>query len=124
MFNLYTNFLEIGIDFEKLDRFSEEDAIWYETLDERKRRYKKEDKKEQILPLIMDIIENELTEMQRNCIKMYFLNEKTREEIANHLGISRRVVTQHIYGIVRNGKRVGGGIQKIRKICEKKSISL
>ncbi len=124
MSKIKPNFLEIGIDFEKLDRFSEEDAIWYETLEERERRYKKEDKKEQILPLIMDIIESELTEMQRNCIKMYFLNERTREDIANHLGISRRVVTQHIYGIVRNGKRIGGGIQKIRKICEKKSISL
>ncbi len=119
-----TNFLEIGIDFEKLDKFSEEDAIWYETPEERERRYKKEDRKEQILPLIIDIIESELTEMQRDCIKMYFLNERTREDIANHLGISRRVVTQHIYGIVRNGKRIGGGIQKIRKICEKKSISL
>ncbi|MGQ9609845.1 MAG: RNA polymerase sigma factor [bacterium] len=119
-----TNFLEIGIDFERLDRFPEDDAIWYETPEEMEMRYKKEDKKEQILPLIMDIIENELTEMQRTCIKMYFLNERTREDIANHLGIPRRVVTQHIYGIVRNGKRIGGGIPKIRKMCEKKNISL
>lgn len=120
----YENFLEIGIDFENLDRFSEEDAIWYKTLEEKERRYKKEDKKEQILPLIIDIIESEPTEMQKSCIKMYFLDQKNCEDIANHLGISRGVVTQHIYGIVRNGKRIGGGIQKIKKICEKKGISL
>ena len=33
-------------------------------------------------------------------------------------------LSQHIYGISRRGKRIGGGIKKIRKICEKRGISL
>ena len=116
-------FWEITFAPDKLDRFSEEDAIWRETEEERQLRYESEEKRSKIAPLIMEIIENDLTESQRNCIKLHFLCQRTREEVAYMLGISRRVVTQHIYGIRRDGKRIGGGIKKIRKICEKRGIS-
>ena len=117
-------FWEIMFLPDQLDEFSEADAIWHETEEERKLRYEKEDSRRKIIPLIMDIIENDLTEMQRNCIELHFLRKRTRAEVAQVLGISHRVVTQHIYGICRRGKRIGGGIQKIRKICEKRGISL
>jgi len=117
-------FWEVVFAPDKLDKFSHEDAIWRETEEERQIRYKKEDKKSEVFPLIMEVIENDLTEMQRNCIKLHFLCRRTQEEIAYKLGISRRVVTQHIYGIRRNGKHVGGGIKKIRKICQRRGISL
>jgi len=117
-------FWEIVFAPDQLDKFSEERAIWRETEEEREIRYNKEDKKRRITPLIMQIIENDLTDMQRNCIELHFLCGRTREEVAYELGISRRVVTQHIYGIRRSGKRIGGGIKKIRKICEKRGISL
>ena len=124
MSNFDPQFWEIVFAPDKLDKFSDEDAIWRETEEERQIRYEKEEKESEIFPLIMEIIENDLTEMQRNCIKQHFLCRRTREEIAYKLGISRRVVTQHIYGIRRNGKRVGGGIKKIRKICQQRCISL
>ena len=117
-------FWEIGVDSELLDRFSEQDAMWYETEEEREQRYQKEDKKLQIMPVIMEIIESELTDMQKTCIMLHFIHEKTRDEVASTLGISRRVVTQHIYGILRQGKRVGGGIAKIKKIFNQKSITI
>jgi DNA-directed RNA polymerase specialized sigma subunit len=117
-------FWEIAVAPNQLDRVPQETAIWYETEAERELRYKKEDDKHRIMPLIMEIIENDLTDMQRNCIKLHILSERSREEVAHVLGISRRVVTQHIYGIRRQGKRVGGGIRKIRKICKRRGISL
>jgi len=119
-----SKFWEILFAPHQLNRFSENNAIWYETDEERESRYKKEEKKDIITPLIMEIVENELTNMQRECIKLHFLCHKTREEVASILGISHRVVTQHIYGILRNGHRVGGGIKKIRKICKKRGIFL
>ena len=119
-----SRFWEIADAPDKLDRTPERDAIWYETEAERELRYQKEDRKRSIIPLIMEIIENDLTEMQRNCILLHLLRKRTREEVAYELGISRRVVSQHIYGIRRSGKRVGGGIKKIRKICKKRGISL
>ncbi|MGB9597882.1 MAG: sigma factor-like helix-turn-helix DNA-binding protein [Candidatus Poribacteria bacterium] len=118
------HFWEIAVEPDLLEKFSEENAIWYETEEEREQRYKKEDIKKQILPVIIEIIENELTDMQKNCIKMHFLHEKSKDEVANILGISRRVVTQHIYGICRHGKRIGGGIEKIKKICQKRCITI
>ena len=117
-------FWEIMFPPEEMSDFSEEDAIWHETEEEREQRYKREDRKREITPLILEIIENDLTEMQRACIKLYFLYEKTQQEVANELGISRRVVTQHIYGIRRRGNQIGGGIRKIRRICEERGISL
>ena len=66
-------FWEIVFAPEKLNRFSEEHAIWRETEEEREFRYKREDKSCKITPLIMEIIENDLTDMQRNCIKLHFL---------------------------------------------------
>ena len=117
-------FWEIIFTPHQLNRFSENDAIWHETEEERELRYQREDKKNRITPLIMEIMENDLTDMQQKCIKLHFLCQKTRDEVASMLGISRRVVTQHIYGIRRNGKHIGGGIKKIKKICEKRGISL
>ncbi|MFQ6044259.1 MAG: sigma-70 family RNA polymerase sigma factor, partial [Candidatus Poribacteria bacterium] len=80
--------------------------------------------RKQILNVVLDIIESELTQRQRDCIKLYFLQEKTQAEVAEILGISRRVVSQHIYGIRRDGKRVGGAIKKIRKLCKKRGICI
>ena len=117
-------FWEIMFAPDKLDKFSQESAIWCETEEERELRYQREDRDLKLTPLIMEIIEKDLTEMQRNCIKLHLLYERTREETAFALGISRRVVTQHIYGIRRRGKRVGGGIKKIKKVCQKRGISL
>lgn len=117
-------FWEVMFAPDKLDKFSQENAIWRETEEERELRYQREDRNLELTPLIMEIIEKDLTKMQRNCIKLHFLCERTREETAYTLGISRRVVTQHIYGIRRCGKRVGGGIKKIRKVCQKRGISL
>lgn len=117
-------FWEVAFPPDKMDDFSEGDAIWYETEEEKESRYQMEGKKRKIAPLIMEIIENDLTRMQRDCIKLHFLCGRTQQEVASELGISRRVVTQHIYGIRRRGKQVGGGIRKIRKICQERGISL
>ena len=135
-------FWEILFPPGEMDNFSEEEAIWHETEEDKlfgkkleqkggirgtsvprkgNSATKRKMKNVRFTPLIMEIIENDLTEMQRNCIKQHFLCERTWEEVAYSLGISRRVVTQHIYGIHRRGKRVGGGI---RKICEERGISL
>ena len=116
-------FWEILFAPDQLDRFSDEDAIWRETETERELRYQREDRECRMAPVVMEIIENDLTAMQRSCIRLHFLCGKTRQEVAGMFGISRRVVTQHIYGIRRGGKRVGGGIKKIRKICGKRGIS-
>ncbi len=47
-----------------------------------------------ILPKIMD---NELTDRQRTCVKMKYINHMTQAEIADRLGISQSSVSRHIF---------------------------
>ena len=122
--NFDPRFWEIVLDNNELDKFPYESLFCYQSPEDRQRRLQKEIERRKILKVVLDIIEYELTSIQRECIKLYFFEEKTQTEIAKILGISRRVVSQHIYGICRNGKRVGGAIKKIRKICKKRDIQI
>ncbi len=82
----------------------------------------RQDWQEQLMPRLMDIIENELTPKQRQAILLYFFGQKTQEEIGQIMGIPHQVVSQHIYGIRRNGKKIGGAIARIRKACKERGI--
>lgn len=118
------DFWEIPVDFHKLTEFDTGCALVYETDAERERRWLREDRQEQIIPILMEIIENNLTPKQRQAVMLYFFGQKTQEEIGRIMGIPHQVVSQHIYGIRRNGKRVGGAIARIRKACEREGIYL
>ena len=121
---LNPDFWEIPVPPEHLDRFCNEDLIWYDPPALREQRYDRQTKKKSILTYVREMIDQELTPLQRRCVLLYFFEEKTQEEIALTLGISRRVVSQHIFGVKRNGKQVGGAINKIRKVCGKRGVSL
>lgn len=118
------DFWEIPVPPKHLDLFCNEDQIWYEPPALRERRYHHQAKKEKVLTRVREIIEEELTPIQRRCVWLYFFEDKTQEEIASILGISRRVVSQHLFGVKRDGKQIGGAINKIRKVCGKRGISL
>ncbi len=116
------DFWEIPVDFDKLSEFDTKRALWYETDEERELRWVREHRQEQIMPQLMEIIENRLTPKQRQAVMLYFFGEKTQEEIGKIMGIPHQVVSQHIYGIRRNGKKIGGAIARIRKACKEKGI--
>jgi len=115
---------EVLLDNNVLDKFPYECLFCYQSPEDRQKQLQRKSERKQILNFVLDIIESELTQIQRDCIKLYFLKEKTQAEVAEILGISRRVVSQHIYGIRRDGKRVGGAIKKIRKVCKKRGIRM
>ena len=118
------DFWEILVDPEILDQFPQESYPWYEPPETDLDRWKHHAERAAILASIREIIDSSLTPIQRQCVKRYFFQQQTQEEIARSLGISRRVVGQHLFGIQRNGKRVGGAINKIRKICRQRGITL
>jgi len=117
-----SDFWEIPVDFDKLMEFDARRALWYETDEERESRWLREDRQEQFIPRLMEIIENELTPRQRQAVVLYFFGQKTQEEVGRIMGVPHQVVSQHIYGIRRNGKKIGGAIARIRKACEKRGI--
>ena len=116
-------FWEVSVERETLEGFRNEDRLWNESREEREIRYRSEDRVTDWMEEIKRIIERELTQRQREAATLYFFHRKTQEEVARILGISRRVVGQHLFGIRRNGRRIGGAIKKIRKICTQRPLS-
>ena len=118
------DFWEILVPSTYFHQLCNEDQIQYESPEHRELQLERLAKKETVLAQIRDIIDEELTAIQRNCVMLYFFEGQTQERIASTLGISRRVVSQHLFGVKRKGKCVGGAINKIRKVCTKRGIWL
>jgi RNA polymerase sigma factor (sigma-70 family) len=78
--------------------------------------------KGQALGLIRELIRTRLTPDQQRVIDLYFNQGKTQGEIAEELHISQQVVSKHLFGVLRAGRRVGGALRKLRKLCEQAGI--
>ena len=115
------DFWEVPVPPEYFDQLTAEDHFWFRAPDDEYTKARRA-KRQLVLEQIRQIIAKELTERQAECIQLYFYKGKTQEEIGDILGISRRVVSQHLFGVTRNGKQVGGAVNKIRKVCRKLGI--
>ena len=118
------DFWEVRLDQTDLEQIPNEASIWFETGEEQESRYRWEDRIKNLTTRIVTVFSDSLTEKQREAMFLYFCCRKTQREIAEIMGISRRVVSQHLFGITRNGRQVGGAIQKIRKICKEQGIAI
>jgi DNA-directed RNA polymerase specialized sigma24 family protein len=63
------------------------------------------------------VVRTQLTSRQRQIVELYFYAGRTQEEIAGDLGISQQAVSRQLFGVVRNGRRVGGAMNRLRKIA-------
>jgi RNA polymerase sigma factor (sigma-70 family) len=82
----------------------------------------KEILKQEAVDLIKQLIQTDITPKQRQIVELYFYENKSQQEIAETLNISQQVVSKHLFGAVRNGRRVGGAMAKLRKLCIKSGI--
>ena len=105
-----------------LSHYANEAGLWFESRHDRRSRSQREVRVRGLIGPVMDLISDALTEKQRQALILYYFHRKTQEEVAQIMGISRRVVSQHLFGICRHGKQVGGAIQKIRKLCRQRGI--
>jgi RNA polymerase sigma factor (sigma-70 family) len=108
-------FWEIPVDPEVLERFpspardSAPDPL-------------KEKLKEEAVEQLRTIIATRLTDRQRDIVERYFFLGQTEAEIATDLGIAQQVVSKHLFGALRAGRRVGGAIAKLRKLAAGQDI--
>ncbi len=100
-----------------------ESGLWFESPEDRESRYRTEDRNRRLARRLQGEVLDALTRKQREAVLLYFQHGKTQREIAQILGVSRRVVSQHLFGITRNGKNVGGAVKKIRKYCRQSGIA-
>lgn len=71
---------------------------------------------------IAELVRTGLTPKQRVIVERYFYDGRTQQEIAAELGVSQQVVSRQLFGVVRNGRRVGGAVSRLRKACEQRGF--
>ena len=70
------------------------------------------------LAAIAELVHSGLTAKQREIVQLYFYDGRSQVEIAAALGISQQVVSRQLFGVVRDGRRIGGAIARLRKACD------
>ncbi len=112
------DFWEVTTGSEYIESVAAENAMWFETEEDRERRYALQDFFQGVMPAVQEIIDSKLTRRQREILRLYFFCGMTQEDIADRLDLTQSTVSRHLFGTVRNGKRVGGAIPKLRKAVE------
>ena len=115
------DFWEIPLDAGHLEQIPAERALWFETAADRERRHALRDFFQAVLPAVRELIENELTERQREVLRLYYFEGHTQEDIAALLDLKQSTVSRHLFGTSRNGRKVGGAVPKLRKAIETES---
>ncbi|MBN2441537.1 MAG: sigma-70 family RNA polymerase sigma factor [Spirochaetales bacterium] len=119
-------FWEIPVDPAVLDTLSsgQDDPLsaLIKKLDQKETEEKNKNKQE-VLAIIKDLIDTKLTEIQRKVVTLYFYQHKTQKDIACILGISQQAVSRHLFGVMRDGKKIGGAVRKLKKLCGELNIT-
>lgn len=114
-----SDFWEIPIGSEYLENLPASRALWFETEEDQRRRHVFRDFFEDVRPTVLEMIDTHLTKRQFEVVTLYYLHGKTQEDIACILDLSQSTVSRHLFGTVRQGKKVGGAIPKLKKMVEK-----
>ena len=109
------DFWEVPVEWQDLCRFSEQQGLWHETLAEAEQRLHPRSRVNDVMRVIRKLMDEVLTERQRDIVCLYFFEQKTQYEVAELLGISVSSVSQHLFGKRRAGTLIGGAIPKLRK---------
>lgn len=118
------NFWEVATESAYLENLPADRGLWFETEIDRERRYAFQSFFTEVKPVVRAWIDDELTERQRQVVQLYFFHGKTQEDIATILDLTQSTVSRHLFGTVRQGKKVGGAIPKLRKVLEKSRNAL
>ena len=78
--------------------------------------------REELFALLRDLVATGLTERQREIVRLTYDEQLTQAEVASRLGISQQVVSRQLFGVIRDGKRIGGAIRRLRQLCEEHGL--
>ena len=76
----------------------------------------------ELVAVLRELVSSQLTDRQRRIVELYFYEGRTQQEIADELRISQQVVSRQLFGVVRNGKKVGGAVKRLRDVFEELGI--
>ena len=98
-------FLERLFDPKDLERFTNEDGLWYESSEEVELALDRGRERADRLALLVRLIEKCLTAPQCTCTKLYYLEGKSLREIATITGVHFTTVHQHVWAATKKLKR-------------------
>ena len=78
--------------------------------------------REELFALLRELVATGLTARQREIVDLFYRDGLSQGEIASRLGISQQVVSKQLFGVVRDGRRIGGAIRRLRQLCEAHGI--
>ena len=119
MANYNADFWEIPTGSEYLENLPSSRALWYETQEDRSRRYAFREFFEEVSPVVSGLMGANLTRRQQEVVQLYYVDGKTQEDIATILELTQSTVSRHLFGTMRRGKKVGGAIPKLRKVIDR-----
>ncbi len=117
------DFWEVTISAEGWGRFAVEDGLRYESHEDAATRHRGRARASELAPALRRIIDEVLTERQREVVMLFFYEGMNQRQISEALGITQQVVSEHLYGKQRDGRAVGGAIRKLKKACVVRGIS-
>jgi len=98
-------FLERLFDPKDLERFTNEDGLWYESPEEVEQALDRGRERADQLVLLVRLIEKCLTAPQCTCTKLYYLEGKSLREIATITGVHFTTVHQHVRAATKKLRR-------------------
>jgi RNA polymerase sigma factor (sigma-70 family) len=117
------DFWEVHLSDTAWNRMAEEDHPFYEDVEDRDLRHERSDQASDLLPDLREVMGQVLTDRQLEVVDLYYFGSLNQREIAQHLGISQQSVSERLYGKARNGRVVGGALQKLRRELLVRGIS-
>lgn len=118
------DFWEVTISQEGWQQFSAEKALHYRCEEETREHHAWSAKARELWPAVRQVLEEVLTPRQREIVVLHYFEGLNQRQIGERLGLAQQVVSEHLYGKVRDGHAVGGALRKLRKECEKRGIRL
>jgi RNA polymerase sigma factor (sigma-70 family) len=98
-------FLEKSFDPRDLERFTNEEGLWYESPEEVEDGVKRGTRQARRLALLVKLMDECLTRAQCTCTKLYYLEGKSLREIAAITGIHFTTVHQHVHAAIKRLRR-------------------
>ena len=80
------------------------------------------EEREELFALLRQLVATGLTARQREIVDLFYRDGLSQGEIAARLGITQQVVSKQLFGVVRDGRRIGGAIRRLRQLCEEHGI--
>jgi len=115
-------FWEVSLDQLNTEQFHFSQKLHYESHEEMTERLDRNERFDDVLAQVKAAMKDALTLQQLRVVKAYFFEGKTEQEISEEMGITRQVISQHLFGKSRNGKKVGGAIPKLRRVLAAESL--